>query len=134
MAKKRQETDVQRLRKFGFVMTVAFAALGSFLVWRARPAGPYLLYIAAAFLVVGLIAPRVLGPIERLWMALAQILQVVMTTLILTLTFYVVMTPMGLLLRLSGKDLLDMRRDPDAQSYWVPIEPDGPTSRPDKPY
>ncbi len=134
MAKRKQETDAQRLRKFGIVMAVAFAAIGSLLLWRARATGPYLLYVAAAFLVVGLVVPRVLAPIERLWMALARVLQVIVTTLILTLTFYVVMTPLGFLMRLSGKDLLGMRRDPDAESYWVPVEPDGPTSRPDKPY
>ena len=90
--------------------------------------------MSAAFLVAALILPPVLAPIERVWMALARLLQVVMTTLILTLMFFVVMTPMGFLLRLSGKDLLDMRRDPDAESYWVPAEPDGPASRSDKPY
>lgn len=130
----KQQTDAQRLRKFGIVMAVAFAVLGSLLLWRQRPAGPFLLCVGAAFLVAGLILPPVLAPIERAWMALARVLQVVMTTLILTLTFFVVMTPMGFLLRLSGKDLLDMRRDPDAESYWVPVEPDGPGSRPDKPY
>ena len=127
-------TDSQRLRKFGIVMALAFVALGLLLLWRERLAGPYLLYVGAAFLVVAVILPPVLSPIERVWMGLARVLQVVMTMLILTLTFYVVMTPMGFLLRLSGKDLLDMRRDPNAESYWVPVEPDGPMSRPDKPY
>ena len=131
---KKQQTDAQRLRKFGIVMAVAFALLASLLLWRERPAGPYLLYVSAAFLVAALILPPVLAPIERVWMALARLLQVVMPTLILTLMFFVVMTPMGFLLRLSGKDLLDMRRDPDAESYWVPVEPDGPASRSDKPY
>ncbi|HJO05460.1 MAG TPA: SxtJ family membrane protein [Acidobacteriota bacterium] len=134
MAPKKRQTDASQLRKFGIVMAVAFASVGSLLLWRERPAGPYLLYVGAAFLVTGLVVPRVLAPIERLWMALARVLQVVMTTLILTLTFFVVMTPMGFLLRLSGKDLLDKRRDPDAESYWVPVDPDGPVARPDKPY
>ena len=134
MALKKQQTDAQRLRKFGIVMAVTFAVLASLLLWRERPAGPYLLYVSATSLVVSLILPLVLAPIERVWMALALVLQVVMTTLILTLTFFIVMTPMGFLLRLSGKDLLEIRRDPDAESYWVPVDPDGPVSRPDKPY
>ena len=134
MALKEQQTDTQRLRKFGIVMAVAFAMVGGFLLWRQRPAGTYLLYVGGAFLAAGLALPSVLAPIERLWMALARVLQMVMTTLILTLTFFVVMTPLGFLLRLSGKDLLDIRRDPDAESYWVPVESGGPASRPDKPY
>jgi hypothetical protein len=45
-----------------------------------------------------------------------------------------VLTPFGLLLRLMGKDLLDLRVDPDRESYWIPAEPDGPATRPYKPY
>jgi len=67
-------------------------------------------------------------------MAIARVLQTVMTALILTLTFFLVMTPIGLLVRLTGKDLLGLKGDPEIESYWVPVEHDGPASRPDKPY
>ncbi len=133
MARK-QQSDTHRLRKFGIVMAVAFGIFGALLVWRDKPWGMYTLYAAGAFLVFGLVAPKLLGPIEKGWMALAQVLQTVMTALILTLTFFLVMTPMGLFLRLTGKDLLGMKGDPEIESYWVPVEPDGPASRPDKPY
>lgn len=133
MAKKTQ-TERQRLRNFGFVMAVAFGALGGFLLWRQRPAGPYVLDIAAAFLICGLAFPKLLAPIEKAWMALARVLQTVVTGLILVLTFFLVITPMGLLLRLSGKDLLAMRLDRNATTFWEPMEPDGPQTRPDKPY
>jgi hypothetical protein len=129
-----QQSETQRLRKFGLVMAVAFGIFGALFVWREKAWGPYTLYVAAAFLVLGLVAPKVLGPIEKGWMALARVLQVVMTTLILTLTFFLVLTPMGFLLRLSGKDLLGMKGDPEIKTYWVPVDPTGPASRPDKPY
>ena len=133
MARK-QQTETQRLRKFGFVMAVAFGIFGALFLWRDKPWGIYTLYAAAAFLGLGLVAPRLLAPIEKAWMALARVLQTVMTALILTLTFFLVMTPMGLLVRLTGKDLLGMKGDPEIESYWVPVEQDGPASRPDKPY
>lgn len=133
MAKKKQ-SESQRLRKFGIVMAVAFGILGALLLWRGREWAEYLLYVGGAFLLVGLVAPKVLGPIERVWMKFAHLLGTVMTTIILTLTFFVVITPMGILLRLMGKDLLGMRGDPSIESYWVPVEEDGPCSRPDKPY
>ena len=133
MAKKTQ-TEAQRLRKFALVMTVAFAILGSLLLWRGREWAEYLLYVAGFFLVMGLVAPKLLGPIERIWMKFARALGVVMTTIILTLTFFLLMTPMGLLLRAMGKDLLGLRGDPEIQTYWAPVEEDGPCSRPDKPY
>jgi len=131
---KANDSDTARLRKFGIVMAVFFGLFGALFVWRGRPWGEPTLYVAGAFLVLGLALPRVLSPIERVWMAFARVLQTVMTTVILTLTFFGVMTPMGLFLRLIGKDLLGLEGDPDIETYWVPVEPDGPASRPDKPY
>ena len=133
MARKHQ-TESQRLRKFGIVMAVFFGLFGALFVWRGREWGEYVLYVSGFFLVAGLVVPRLLAPIEKAWMAFARVLQVVMTTLILTLTFFLVMTPMGLFLRLTGKDLLGMEGDPTMDTYWVPVEEDGPASRPDKPY
>ncbi|NKB87354.1 MAG: hypothetical protein GKS06_03945 [Acidobacteria bacterium] len=132
--KRNQPTEAQRLRKFGIVMAVFFGLFGALFVCRERAWGEYVLYVAAFFLVSGLVLPKLLAPIEKAWMALAGVLQVVMTTLILTLTFFLVMTPMGLFLRLTGKDLLGMEGDPSMDTYWVPVERDGPASRPDKPY
>ena len=127
-------TETQRLRAFGLVMAVAFGLLGGLLVWRGREWGEILWYVAGAFLVGGLLVPKALGPIERLWMALARVMGTVMTAVILTLTFFLVITPMGVVLRLMGKDLLALKRDPRAGTYWVPVDPHGPASRPDKPY
>lgn len=115
-------------------MTVAFGLLGALLWWRDRAAAPYMLGLAAFFAVPALVWPRFLGPVERVWMAFANLLSAVMTRVILTLTFFIVITPMGLIMRLFGKDLLGLRPDRTAASYWVPVEPDGPASRPDKPF
>lgn len=133
MAREKQ-TERQRLRKFAAVMAVAFGMLGAFLLWRQRPAGPYVLYVAAAFVGTGVLAPTLLTPIEKAWMALARILQTLVTGLILVITFFLVITPLGLFLRLTGQDLLAMRIESNAVTYWTPMEPDGPQTRPDKPY
>lgn len=133
MAKK-VKTETQKLRQFGLVMAGALGLFGSLAVWRGHEWGQYLWYLGGAFLLLGLVMPRVLGPIERVWMAFAAVLGVVMTTIILTLTFFVVMTPMGILLRAMGKDLLELERNPEVDSYWAPVDPEGSASRPDKPY
>lgn len=133
MAKDKTKTK-KELRKFGFVMIVPLAIIGGFLLWKATPAAPYLLILAAFFLISSLLLPSILRPIERIWMKIAELISAVMTRAILVLTFYLVITPMGLILRLIGKDLLDMKFDSNRKSYWVPVEDDGPCSRPDKPY
>lgn len=122
------------LRRFGFTMAVPFAAIGGLLLWHERPLAPYILAAAGLFLVAGLLAPRALGPVERTWMAFARRLSIVSTFVLLTLSFYLVITPMSLLLRLLRKDRLQLKPDPGHSSYWVPVEPDGPGTRPTKPF
>jgi hypothetical protein len=133
MTKKIIKTK-KELRKFGFVMTLPLAIIGGILLWRGRTAAPYFLSIAAFFLLSGLFLPSILRPIEWVWMKIAEIISAVMTRVILTLTFYLVITPVGLIMRIFGKDLLQMKFKSKRDSYWVPVEKDGPFSRPDKPY
>ena len=126
--------STRQLRKFGLLMAVPLVIIGCVLIWRDRWTGPYFIVLAGLFLLSGLLIPRCLAPIERVWMAFAHALGVVMTYVMLTVTFYVVITTVGLFLRLIGKDLLDKKFSSKKHSYWVPVEPDGPCSRPDKPY
>jgi len=122
------------LRKFALVMTIPLVIIAALLFWKERPAAPYIAGIAAFFILSGLAAPIILAPIERAWMAFANVLSIVMTYLILTLTFFLVITPMGLLLRLIRKDLLDLKKNDDRDSFWSEIEVDGPSTRIDKPF
>ncbi|NQU05238.1 MAG: hypothetical protein HQ568_04030, partial [Calditrichaeota bacterium] len=85
----------KELRKFGLVMTVPLTIIGGLLLWRERAAAPYLLGLAGFFLVTGLAVPIVLLPIEKAWMALAKVLSIVVTYILLTVTFFIIITPMG---------------------------------------
>lgn len=119
------------LRKFGLVMAGAFATVGGVLLWRERAAWPVPFALSAAFLLVGLAAPRALRGVERVWMRVGERLSVVSTFVLLTLTFILALTPLGLLSRLARRDRLRLRRR--EASYWVPVDP-GPAQRPDRPY
>ncbi|MCC6867728.1 MAG: hypothetical protein IT522_02795 [Burkholderiales bacterium] len=109
------------LRKFGLVMAAAIAVVfGLALPWlfaRPWPAWPFVL--AAVFVAFGLVAPRALGPVQRLWMKLGQALGWFNSRLVLSLVFVVVVVPLGLVMRLAGKDPVSRRRDPNAASYRV---------------
>lgn len=131
---KHKPKTKKELRKFGMVMAVPLALIGAYFWWKGRVAYPYVLGAAAFFLLSGLLVPQILRPIEKGWMKFAEVMSAIMTRVILTLAFFLVITPFGLLMRLMGKDLLDMRLEPDRETYWVPTEPDGPGTRPDKPY
>ena len=122
------------LRKFGFVMTAAWSLIGALLWWRGKAAASWFLGLAAVFLVPALLYPLALAPVERAWMKVAELISAVMTRVVLTLTFFLIITPLAVIRRLMGHDTLGLRPDRAALTYWVPVEPDGPAGRPDKPY
>lgn len=124
----------KELRKFGLIMAFPLFVITGILYWRQKPAMLYFLAVAGFFLLSGLFLPKILAPIEKIWMRIAEFLSIIMTKVILTSTFYVVITPVALFLRLIGKDVLEKKFDSNQTSYWVPVEPDGPCSRPEKPY
>ncbi len=134
MSEKKRPTR-KDLRKFGAIMAAGFAVIAAIAFWREHaPTWQVLAGISGFFLIFGLILPDVLRPIEFVWMKFAYILGTIMTFIIVTLTFFIVITPIGLLTRIAGKDLLSLKFNKNLPSYWVKTEPDGPGSRPDKPY
>lgn len=106
-------------RKFGLVVGGAFVLLGLGLAWASpRPFGPVLVAAGCALLLSALVAPPVLAPLRRGWMALARALGRVNSVVFLSLVFFLILAPLGVLLRLAGRDELDRKRR--GSSSWVP--------------
>lgn len=131
---KKADKTKKELRKFGITVSIPMLLIGTFLWWKDSGAAVYVFSIGVALVVAGLLAPGTLKHVELIWMKLAAVMSFIMTRVILTLAFFFVITPFGLLLRMMGKDLLQMKIDERQDSYWVPVEEDGPGTRPDKPF
>jgi hypothetical protein len=109
------------VRAFSRAVGLALLALGSFLRWRHHAAGPWALGAGALLLALGLLAPPLLRPVHRAWMGLAFVLGWFTSRLVLTLLFFLVLTPLGLARRLFvGHRLGDT---PAAGSAWVKKDP-----------
>jgi hypothetical protein len=108
------------LRKFGITMGIVLILFGGLFLWRDKDYYIYLFIIAAAFIIPGLAIPFVLKPIHKVWMTISIILGWIMTRVILSILFYLVVTPTSWLARLFGKEFLDLKIDKDASSYWIP--------------
>ncbi len=117
---KNIKSGKRELRKFGIVVGIVLGLLGVLFLWRGKDTYSYFLILSAAFLILGLAVPILLKPIHKVWMTLAELLGWLMTRVILSVLFYLVVTPIGLLARLSGKDFLDSKFDRNANSYWIP--------------
>jgi hypothetical protein len=63
--------------------------------------------------------PRLLAPLKQLWLKLGALLNLVVAPVVLGLVYALVILPAGVLVRLFGKDLLSLRRDPSAVTYWI---------------
>jgi hypothetical protein len=81
---------------------------------------------ALAMLLFALFWPVALHPLNRLWLRLGLVLYKVVNPVVMTLLYAVAIVPIGLLMRLCGKDPLRLRRDPQAATYWIAREPPGP--------
>jgi hypothetical protein len=113
-------------RSFG----LAFAAIFSFYaLWplvRAEAPRWWALALAGAFLAAAFLQPQLLRPLNRMWFRLGLLLHHVTNPLIMGAVFYLVVTPIGLLMRALKKDLLRLKLDPAAKSYWIVREPPAP--------
>lgn len=115
------------LRRFGWMVGGVLVLLGAWLAFRGNRGGWLLLSAGVALGGAGWLAPGRLVGVYRAWMGLALVLGLVMTTVLLTLVFLLVVTPAGWLARWRGRDFLGRRMDRDAASYWMPRP--GPAAR-----
>lgn len=113
-------------RSFGFVFAGFFTIVGAISLWRAGAWWPYAFPLAVVMAVLALVRPALLGPLNRAWTKFGLLLSKVMNPLILGLVFYTTVVPIGLLMRALGKDLLRLKFDRAAPTYWIMREPPGP--------
>ena len=126
---KALDTSSKEIRKFGLVIAIALGVIGSFVYVKFGnfDVVGWLWGIGLLFLILGFILPSVLRPVYRIWMLLAYFIGGIVSRVILTVLFYVVLTPTGLVLRLFGKDVLDQRFEKDRESYWIKKDLSGHT-------
>lgn len=109
-------------RAFGFVFAAFFTLLFALAWWRGHAdtwAARGALGLAALFLVIAVFAPAVLAPLNQLWTRFGLLLHAITSPVVLGLVFFLVVTPLGLLARLCGKDFLRLRWAREARTYWI---------------
>jgi carbamoyltransferase len=112
------DCSVPALRRFAFTIASVLAALGGFMLWRHRTAGWPLLSVALVLVATALLAPAALRFVYRPWMTLARVLGTITSSILLTVVFFLFVTPLGLVQRLFGKRPLDLRFKSAEPSYW----------------
>lgn len=135
------ETSRKSLRSFGLLIGGLLTALALWLLWRASwseltgwswhgiPDSALVLGIVGlGLMLIGVLLPHSLGIVYVAWMGIATLLGMIMTQVILTLVFLLVVTPTGIVMRLAGKDPLKRSFNASQESYWIPRKEADPAS------
>jgi hypothetical protein len=106
-------------RAFGLVFAGIFALIALLPLVSGHALRWWALGLALGFLVVALMRPVLLEPLNRLWFRFGILLGRIMTPVVMFVIYTLTIIPIGLILRLSGKDPMARRFDPSAKSYWI---------------
>jgi len=124
--KRDEDVEIGSDRSFGIVFSVVFTIIGFWPLMFGRPLRWWSIGVAVGFLLIALVIPRMLAPLNRIWMKFGLLLAAIISPIFLALLFYLVFMPIGLVVRMFGKDPLKLKMDRGTRSYWVDREPPGP--------
>ena len=120
------DVKISSNRSFGIVFFVVFLLVALYPLIHAEEIRLWSLIISIIFLILGLLNSKILGPLNKIWFKFGILLGKILSPLIMGIIFFLVVTPIGLIMRLLGKDVLNLKYNKN-KSYW--IEKNGPKSK-----
>jgi len=106
-------------RSFGLLFFIVFLALALWPLTKKSEINIYLISIALIFLALGLLNSKILSPLNKAWIKFGEILGRVIAPIVMAIVYFLILTPISLLVRLFGKDLIGMKFSNDIKSYWI---------------
>jgi len=106
-------------RSFGLLFFIVFIVVGLWPVTKGETANIYLILISLFFLIFGLINSKILSPFNKAWIKLGEILGLIIAPIIMALVYFIILTPISLIVRMLGKDLLGLKFLKKQDTYWT---------------
>ena len=106
-------------RSFGVIFFIVFLTLG---LWPLKNSGNpnfYIVGISGIFLVLGILNSKILSPFNKAWIKLGEFLGTIIAPIVMALIYFVVLTPISLIVRIFGKDLLELKFLKKKETYWI---------------
>lgn len=111
-------TTKSDIRKFSYLVGGILILISLYILWKGTADFRLLFSFGAGLIIIGIITPIILKPIYYIWMVFAVILGWFMTRVILSVVFYIILTPIGLIAKLFRKDFLDLSFKTDDNTYY----------------
>ena len=106
-------------RSFGLLFFIVFLGIGLWPLKNGQEINIYLIIISLFFLTLGLINSKILSPLNMAWIKFGEILGIVIAPIIMALVYFIVLTPISLIVRMLGKDLLGLKFYEKQDTYWI---------------
>ena len=106
-------------KSFGLLFSIVFLIIGMWPLKNGDSLNIYFIAISITFLILGLINSKLLSPLNKIWIKLGEILGIIIAPIVMFLVYFIVLTPVSLIVRLFGKDLLGLKFFKKNESYWI---------------
>ena len=106
-------------RSFGILFFLVFLGFGLWPLTKEMSPNIYLVLISIIFLILGLLNSKLLSPLNNIWIKFGEILGKLIAPLVMALVYFLILTPISLLVRAFGKDLLGLKYVKQQNSYWI---------------
>ena len=106
-------------KSFGLLFFLVFLIIGLWPLKNGDNLNVYFVAISGIFLILGLINSKLLSPLNKIWIKLGEVLGIIIAPIVMFLVYFIVLTPVSLIVRLFGKDLLGLTFLKKKDSYWI---------------
>ena len=106
-------------KSFGLLFFIVFLIIGLWPLKNGDNLNIYFIAISITFLILGLINSKLLSPLNKIWIKLGEVLGIIISPIVMFLVYFIVLTPVSLIVRLFGKDLLALRCLKKKETYWI---------------
>ena len=106
-------------KSFGIVFFIFFLILATWPLIHGESLRVWSLIVASIFLFLGLINSKLLYPLNLIWMKFGELLGKIISPIVMGIVFFLVVTPIGIIMRLMGKNLLGLKKNNNKKSYWM---------------
>ena len=123
---KYNDIKISSNRSFGVVFFIVFFLIALYPLLNNNEVRLWSLIISVLFLILGILNSKILSPLNKIWFKFGLILGKIISPIIMGIIFFLVVTPIGFIMKLLGKDLINLKFN-NEKSYW--IEKSGPKSK-----